>query len=453
MNARYVGSLAAVVASFWSGAGAMRVLLASAPHRIAVDLAQPLPVVTAWGDFGVRAFAVLAASLLCAAAALAAAVRWMPREPDRRARFAVIVAAAAALAGAAAWPCTFSSDPYAYAAYGESAARGIDPYRPLAATVHGTSIDAARWQWGGAYPPCVYGPVFVGFAERMWRLTARFNPGAPIAALRFAAAIAFLASVPLLDAALAGLPARRRLGLLCAYALHPIALWSVAEGHNDAFVLLAAAGAAALARRGYPGSAGVLLGTSAAIKAPGAFLALGFGIDALAIRRAPRGAFGVAGGIALAALVAIPPLLPALAATHAGGHYAPELSLQMLAGLPAALATATCAAGFGLARIAAGRRTGYAWLGLAAVAALPNLYPWYALWLVPFALAAWPAGPGLALYGVTILALVRYLPDAAGIMSVDTIRIATATALLPLVLAYPGVIPDRTHSKKVVAPS
>jgi len=439
VKAPFVTALATLAGAFWAGAFALHALLAAPPRAIATDLAQPLAVVTAWGGYGGRCFAILAVCVAAAATALAAAIRFAPASGLPRPGLTVAATAAVALVGAAAWPCTFSSDPYAYAAYGAEAARGLDPYRPLAATVRGASFDAARYQWGGAFPVCVYGPAFVAFAEALWSWTARFGAAAPIAALRAVAGVAFLASIPILDAALAGLAPRRRLIVLCAYGLQPVALWSAAEGHNDTMVLLAAACAAFLVRRGYPFSAGTLLGLSTAIKAPGAFLAAGAALDGLALRRLPAAAYGVVGGLLLAALVVVPPLLPALTETGSRGHYAPQLSLQALIGLVPALAVAAFAAAGGLARIFRRERDGFAWLGLAAVAALPNVYPWYALWLVPFALVALPSAPALGLYGVTICAVVRYLPDAMGTMTVGAIRLATLATFAPLLALVPGI--------------
>jgi hypothetical protein len=182
-------------------------------------------------------------------------------------------------------------------------------------------------------------------------------------------------------------------------------------------------------------------------------LAAGFALEAALVRRMPRAAFGAAGGIALAAAVSVPPLVPGLASLGAHGIYAPAISPQALLGpLPAAI-LALGAAGLGIVTLARRHRTGYAWLGLAIVAALPNLYPWYALGLVPWALAAGATPAGEALYGVTIFALVRYLPDAAGNMTNAGVRAAALVALLPLVLAFPGARAVLVQSKKVVAPS
>lgn len=458
MTRRFGAWCAALVVAFALGAAAARGVLERAPPAIARDLAQPLPVVTSWGAYGAWCFATLALAIVLATLALVAVLRAIPRDGLAHGvgAGAVVAFAALALAAAACFPFTFSSDPYAYAAYGEMAARGLDPYALVAPNVHGTSIDAARYQWGGRYPVCVYGPAFVAFARALWSATTPFGPAATVAAFRLCASLAFLASIALLDAALAGLAPQRRLAIVCAYGLDPVLLWSVAEGHNDAGVLLVASGAAVLARRGRAFAAGAFVGLAALVKAPGALLAAAYALDAayvarpralVGIARRPGAVAGVALGLTVAAVFAIPPLLPALAEVGAHGTYEPTVSLQALTGPVIAAGLAFLALAYALVRIARGDRDGFAWLGLAAVAALPNVYPWYALWLVPFALAAGPGGASRALYGVTLCAVIRYLPDAAGNMTVGIVRIASVGAMLPIVLAF-----TRAPRKKVVAP-
>src|SRR5271155_2146349 len=170
-----------VALPFSAGALALRLLLHHAPSRIAKDLAQPLPVVTSWGSFGAACFTVLALTIALSAVALIVAMLRLARTEehasdapsrDGGARHAVACVATLALAGAFAWPAIFSSDPYAYAAYGSLALHGFDPYAPVAATVHGPLVDAARYQWNGAFPPCVYGPLFVTLAAAIVAATA-----------------------------------------------------------------------------------------------------------------------------------------------------------------------------------------------------------------------------------------------------------------------------------------
>ena len=71
----------------------------------------------------------------------------------------------AVLSAALAWPVVFSSDVYAYAAYGNAVLHAQNPYLAVSHAQHGTFVDAARWQWGGvSFPASVYGPLFIGIA-------------------------------------------------------------------------------------------------------------------------------------------------------------------------------------------------------------------------------------------------------------------------------------------------
>jgi alpha-1,6-mannosyltransferase len=413
-----------------------RALVVSAPQLARLGLTQPLPVVDTWGAFGGTCFAILATTIGVASVALVVLLQSIATEGTRVRGLVICAVAAVALAGAAAWPFVFSSDTYAYAAYGEMDARGLDPYVLVPANAHGTSIDAARVQWRGDFPVCVYGPAFVALARAVWNTTNASGAGAPIAALRALAALAFLGSIPLIARALAGVEERTKSLILCAYGLNPMVLWSVAEGHNDAFVLLAAAIAAVVVRSGRTAIAGAILGLSAAIKAPGAVFAAAFGIDALFGRKDARGAIGATAGLGLAAAISIPPLLPALGAVGSHGRYLPIVSLQALIGIGPAVAIAVALLVRGASYACRGKREGFALIGMAIVAALPNPYPWYALWLAPLALAGAPSSAATALYAVTILSVLRYLPDATGNMTVGELALAALGACVPLVALF-----------------
>jgi hypothetical protein len=368
-------------------------------------------------------FAILAATIAIASLALVVLLRSIANEGTRVRSLAISGLAAVALAGAAAWPFVFSSDAYAYAAYGEMAARGLDPYVIVPANAHGASIDAARVQWHGDFPVCVYGPAFVALARAVWVATNAWGAGAPIAALRALAALAFLGSIPLLARALAGIEERSKSLILCAYGLNPMMLWSVAEGHNDAFVLLVAAIAGVVLRRGRTAIAGTVF-------------AAAFGVDALFTRKDTSGAIGAVTGLVLAAAISIPPLLPALGSVSSHGHYLPMVSLQAFIGIGPAVAVAILLLVRGAGCAYRGQREGFALIGIAIVAALPNPYPWYALWLAPLALAGAPSSAATALYAVTILSVLRYLPDATGNMTVGALALAALGACIPLVVLF-----------------
>ena len=445
-----------VAVTFAAGALAERAVLARAPHALARDLAQPLPVATAWHAYGTLCFGVLAATVAAAALALGGAVLATLHGAAVPGRVgpALVTVAALALASALAWPVAFSSDVYAYAAYGALAGAGSDPYAPVGAGVHGALIDLARYQWGGPFPPCVYGPLFVALARGVVALTAPAGPAAVLRAFRLAAVLAFLGSVALLARALGAVEPRRRTLAVAAYALNPASLWAAAEGHNDALLLAAAAGAFVVTRGGRHRTGAAALGLTALLKAPGALFAAAIALDA-ALGRRPRRfdvAIAAAGGTLVAAALCLPPLVPALRAVGSHGRYAPQVSVQGLCGPGVAAGIALLCVATGSVRLARRHRDGFAWLAAAALAALPNGYPWYAPWLVPLALAAGGGPLAVGTYVATISATMRYLPDAAGELPQQTARVAAAVATLPLWLGI-AVAAARTVRKKAVAPS
>jgi len=423
-------ALAAVPAAFAVGAAVAHVLLHAAPARLASDLAQPLVVVTAWGAYGLGFFALLAAAVAVGVAGLLAALWPAWRRGSGPSLHATLGLSALALLAALAWPVVFSSDVYAYAAYGDTLLHGRDPYMAVARSFHDAFVDAARWQWGGvSFPICVYGPAYVGFAA-LAVILGGGKVGASLWILRSATCLAFLGSIALLNAALAGSP-RRRLAV-AAFALNPVALWSAAEGHNDVIVLLTVFAAFAWMRRGRSALAGFTLGLTPLIKAigvvagPVALVYLWARRDA----RARRFATALLVGCAVALALLIPAQLKALGA-H--GHYAPQFSLQALLGAIPAILVACAIGALGVRDLARGRFSGIVWLGIAGWLAIPNPYPWYTLWILPVAVAAPPGRAAFALWAATISALLRYLPEAFG--NIDHLQATALTfaQLLPLV--------------------
>ncbi|MBC5800351.1 MAG: hypothetical protein GIX03_05130 [Candidatus Eremiobacteraeota bacterium] len=447
-----------VAIAFACGAIVARVLLRYAPSRTLLDRAQPLVVVTAWGSFGAGCFWTLAATLaLATLILLAAGFAIAPQVADRD-RLGPEIAAAAALAIAAsyAWPFVFSSDVYAYAAYGAMLLHGHDPYAVVAPHVHGAIIDAARWQWSGRYPVCVYGPGFVGVAAAAVAATSGATVATTLWALRILAAVAFLCSILAVDAGLQSTTPRRRFLALAAYGLNPVALWTVAEGHNDAFVLLLGSAAFALAWRRAAFAGALTVGLSATLKATGALYAIAALIDALRFAgggRRVRIVTACALGLTCAAVVTVPSMSRAFETVGRTGRYVPTASLQSLIGIAPAMALAVAAAAWGSARLARRDREGYAWLGIALWLAVANVYPWYVLWVLPAIVAAavppcaqrreLPWAP-IALWAATISAVVRYLPDASGALPASANRWAAAAAVVPLLGALGSVLPPST---------
>lgn len=423
---------------------------AAAPHFPA-DFRAPLVVVTAWGPGGLDFFVCFAVAIVFSAIALAYALgpRWTagPSLP------ATVVVAAFALGAAFAWPVVFSSDVYAYAAYGDAVLHGHSPYAAVPHWQHGPFVDAARWQWGGvSFPASVYGPLFLGIvALATWFGGDRLP--ATLWMLRIFAAAAFLASIVVFNRVLAG--RRNRRFMVAAYALNPIAIWSVAEGHNDVFPLLAVLGAFAFLRNGAPRSAGIILGLAPALKLVAALPAILMPLWLRGRRElsALRLTGAVAIGLVFTAVLTLSLQLRTFGAMSAHARYEPQFSFQSVVGLVPAAIVVLAAAITGIRALARGESAGALWIAIACWLAVPNPYPWYALWIVPLAVALPPSRASLGLYLATISGALRYLPDAFGNVPQLMANILTIVQLAPLVLAGAGTAEVKAAATENAAPS
>jgi hypothetical protein len=389
-----------------AGALASRLLLARAPHALAADLAQPLPVVTSWGPFGLALWGVLAVTLLLAFVPYAAALR---RAPSLQATIAV--ALASVLAGFA-WLPLFSSDVYAYAAYGEMARMGLDPYVHHVLPLGDPLLAPAQWQWSShgqhGLPICVYGAAFVALARTIAAIADGTNVALALALFRVVSCAALLLCALLAYAAAAGdAIAKRRAAFFIG--CNPLALWAAIEGHNDTLMLAIVLAGLALAR--YERIAGVFVtALGALVKLPALAFSAAFALQSVFTKDRPLRALA---GFALGACVAVAGSLALVhgvrsdLAPHA--RYAPFASVQAL-GIPVALAAAALV----LARAAAFRSGIDRWsaIALAAWLAIPNPYPWYALWIVPLGAFAHDTRVTAAVLTVGTASLLRYLPDA-----------------------------------------
>jgi hypothetical protein len=359
-----------------------------------------------------RPGAVNAAALSVTLSILTAGYLWALRRPP--AARTLVVCAALGTAGALALPVLFSADVYAYAYYGDLALHGQNPYAHGAPPPGDPLAAAAVAAWDGRVPPrCVYGPLAVAIAAAA---DAAGAPGGlPLQLLlqRLAAAAAFAACVA---STLRLLPDPR---VRAALLLNPVVIWSVGEGHNDAAMLALVMGALAVGR-GRP----LLLTAAALVKAP-ALLAWG-----VLTRRA---AFGAAAVVAAGYL----PLGLALAADAVAGG-APtavpgagvpwDSPLGILAAFVGRAGAAGIAAVALVAAAVAGRRLAaeerVPAFALAAWFALPNAYPWYALWIVPLAARNLSSKWSRALIAAALVAPVRALTDA--VVTSDTLHAAAA---------------------------
>ncbi len=388
----------------------------------------PLVVVTNWGIKGVP---LLGGVLL--ALAVGAVAYWRTLRRTRPVSLKA-VCAAAAIALAAAWlvPVLFSSDVYAYAAYGEMARIGFNPYALAPADAADPLLRAAQLQWVTAFPICLYGPAFVALADFLVTTLAPWGPPAQLDAFRVTASAAFLLCVPLAYCAFSGDRAQR-LRAAATIGLNPAAIWCAAEGHNDAIALAVVLAGFVLVRRRLFNAGAAVVALSSIIKPPGMAAAIAL---AIVERRARIGALA---GIAIAVALSSPLIAGVATQLAPHGTYAPQASLQAIfrplgafVSCAAAFVAAALLARRGVALLRARLAEGWIWLGLAAWVLVPNPYPWYALWLVALAGLAPRSRAGAVAILLSLTALLRYVPDAIAIPSPPIAAALGIAAALPL---------------------
>ncbi len=406
---------------------------------------QPLPVAGGWGNLGAATFVTLALALAAAGAGYARIVSRGAPSAGLTAPLGVAALCAFAIACAWAAPVVFSSDVYAYAAYGELLRAGANPYAHQLLPQGVPIFDAAVVQWGNPPPVCVYGPIFVAIAAAVVSATAALGTAAALGGLRATSSAALIACALLAYAAYRG-NRRERLTAAATIALNPVAIWCAAEGHNDALALTIVLAGIAVARRGHAQIGAFLSACAGAVKLPavvGAFPAAIAG-----------GRLGAVAGVAAAFALSIP--LFAGVATQMAPHaqYAPQASFQALvepiaraiAGSGAIAEAIACAlaasAAAGLAwvavrRLRRGEREGWLYLALGGWLLLPNPYPWYGLWLAAVAAIAPGTRAAAALLALTLASVLRYLPDAVYPGTPAPIAWLALLATLPFLLLLP----------------
>jgi hypothetical protein len=340
---------------------------------------------------GAGACALLIAAMLAGYLAVVRGARVLAAGPALAA--VVVLHLAFALA-----PPLFSSDIFAYVAYGRMGAlHGISPYLHGPNAIAGDpSYPFTGLTWIGT--PSVYGPLFtllsyalapLGLAAAMWTF-------------KLLSAAASLACVALVWSC-----ARRRgvapLPAALFVGLNPLLLvWAVGGGHNDLLMiaLMLAGVRLALARRSGAGAAAIVSASamklSAGILLP--FLALGMRGEQR--RRTLAGTALAAAGLAVAALVAVgtaPFGLGRTIGANAGDwHSIPGLISRLLPGGAApsgverlCLSLVTAAICLELARRVWRNRIDWiaaaGWATFWTLLLSPVLLPWYAVWLTPLA--------------------------------------------------------------------
>ena len=376
------------------------------PARVAL---QPVAVVTGWEWSGIAAWLLYAATMTLGGIGYVSTLRALRREPhfERTRLFAIVLACALALAAAYAFRFIFSSDIYAYAAYGGFAAMRQDPYVhhtfPPTQVVNAqwTATIGFEWPW---LPPCLYGPGFVAIARTIVTAT-HFDLAHAIVAFRVLEMIAFVLAVWISATIVPQCGAL----LAATIGLNPIVISTIAEGHNDALILLVIACAALIAQR-RPELGGFIAGASGILKPTGVVVAVALAY-ALASRRFVLYA---AGGIALAIAVQ-------LIGTQLAGGYRPTAATDFVGTASAALAVgirgliALALSGRALYLAGLGARARVLALGALIIWALyPNAYPWYGVWLLPLAAFTLDQREGPVLVALTFTSILRYLSDAYG---------------------------------------
>jgi hypothetical protein len=420
--------LIAIPVTFALGTILSRIMLAHTPGRFATDLAQPIPVATNWSMFGLLLWIVLATTIGVVAFVCA---REYARETPA-ALSAIVVVCAVTLCIGIFWLPLFSSDVYAYAAYGAMADIGLNPYVHHLLP-HEEVFRAALWQWSGNLPVCVYGEGFVLVAQGIVHLS--HIVGVQLGLFRILACFCLVACT-ILAYAIAGddKAARRRAALFIG--CNPFALWAAIEGHNDVLAIAVIFVGFALLR--YARALGTAIVTLAAlVKLPALASALALSITSLRTRTdSKRTIAGLFAGLCVVALASTTFISGILTDFAPNTHYVPLASVQSL-GIPIALAASILVALRWLAFTHEIER--WTIVAFALWIAIPNPYPWYALWIVALGAFSRDHRITTTVFTVSGASLLRYIPDAA---AVPTGLESTALGLLALAAFAPLFLPQ-----------
>jgi len=302
-------------------------------------------------------------------------------------------------------PPSLSTDAYRYVWDARVASAGVDPYAyPPAAPELTRLRDSSIYPklnhptWLTVYPPP---------AQTFFRAVYRIAPDSVIAvkiALGIAELLALVALVFLLRTL--DLPA----GRLVIYAWNPLVLVEIwGSGHVDALVLATVVGAALASARRRDGLAALLLGVGALVKIYPAALLLLFPRHRRARAAAVFAGAVIAGTIVTGGLDRWP--VAPIGRYVRDEYFNPGL-VRSFVNEPRLALAATAAWVAAVAwRGGAGPLSAHAVPMVAGIIVLaPNVFPWYAVWLVPF-LAVTPSVPLIAFTGTVAFAYSFFLSD------------------------------------------
>jgi len=300
---------------------------------------------------------------------------------------------------------SLSTDAYRYVWDARVASAGVDPYAypPTAPELAGLR-DADIYPrlnhktWRTVYPPV---------AEAVFRAVYRIAPGS-VLAMKVALGLAelvTLAGLALWLRAL-GLP----LGRLTIYAWNPLVLVEIwGSGHLDAIVLLSIVAAALASARGRDGLAAVLLGLGTLVKLYPAVL-----LPLLPGRRRPGVLAMFATVIVVGALAPGGPgrwPIGPIGRYVADEYFNPGL-VRSLVNEPVLALAATVAWVLVLAALkgAPSMATQAVPMVAGVIVLAPNVFPWYAVWLVPF-LTIVPSVPWITFTGTVVFSYAFFLSE------------------------------------------
>jgi hypothetical protein len=315
--------------------------------------------------------AALCLIALVETAALWSVVRALDAERPKQIDGILVGIAAAALATIAfCAPALSSADMYAYVSDG---LLGRAAYSPPSVALNGEYAAINAW-WGTPIRPTPYGPLWVAF--NAWLLHFAGTLPGKIRVLQGAGLACILALAALLRAC------RLKPATCALVLLNPfLYLQFESNGHNDLWpVLLTVAAFAVAKRRAYAALPfAIAAGT---MKLPFAAIgALAFAGTGSALRRISLAALAAIGGVAISLAFAGRGFVNGLFFQAASGDLTSGLALLQSPehAVAAALALAAICAAL------LGRRTPRA-AALTLPALAVKLFPWYAVWCLPFAL-------------------------------------------------------------------